>query len=447
METPAIALEEAIDLSQKAVKKIEEQRPLQMAKEYWKGLGPGLTTGAADDDSSGVTTYSQAGAQYGLKFLWLAPITFPLMAVVQEMCARIGMVTGRGLAHNIKRYYPRWFLLIVTAALLGANSFNIGADLGGMAKAAQLFWPNVSYAFWVALFAVVSILMQVLMPYQKYAQYLKWLAMVLLSYIIVAFVIPGFPWHQIAVSTIHPNMQFTAEAIVLICGVLGTTISPYLFFWQTSQEIEEEIQEGKTTLKQRQVTTPEEIKAMRTDVWSGMFLSNIVMFFIIAVCGVVLFGGGITNIATAADAAAALRPLAGDGAYLLFAVGIIGTGLLAMPVLAGSAAYAVSETFGWKDGLYRNLREAYAFYGVIIISMLIGLALNFFGFDPILTLIYAAVLNGLVAPLILIPIVTMSANKAIMGKWKNHWFTTVVGWMATALMVMAGVATIWVIFK
>lgn len=440
--SPAEALDKTIDLSKRVVTSIEKQQPLVRARNFWHGLGPGLTTGASDDDCSGIATYSQTGAQYGLRFGWLATVTFPLMAVVQEMCARIGMATGRGLASNIRRFYPRWFLYLVALALLAANTFNIGADLGAMAQAMQLIMPLSSFAFWVVLFAVASLLMQVFMTYKRYAYYLKLLALVLLAYIVVAFVIPGFPWGEVGRSAITPSFTWTRESIILVCGILGTTISPYLFFWQTSQEIEEEVSAGKTTLKQRRVVTGEEIKAMRTDVWTGMFLSNVVMFFIIAVCGVVLFQNGITNIATAADAANALRPLAGDRAYLLFAVGVVGVGLLAMPVLAGSASYAISESFGWRDGLYRNLRSAYAFYGVIIIAMIAGLAFNFFGLDPIKALIYAAVLNGLVAPLVLIPIVAMSASKKIMGQWKNQSLTSVIGWLVTALMATAGIATL-----
>ena len=442
VETPAVALDKTIDLSKRVVTAIERQKPLVSAKHFWHGLGPGLTTGASDDDPSGLATYSQTGAQYGLQYGWLATVTFPLMAVVQEMCARIGLATGRGLASNIRRFYPKWFLYIVALALLVANAFNIGADLGAMAKAMQLIMPLSSFAFWVVLFAIASLLMQVFMSYKRYAQILKLLALVLLAYIIVAFVIPSFPWAEVARSAVTPSLHLTRESIILICGILGTTISPYLFFWQTSQEVEEAVTAGKTTLAARRNVTAKEISAMRTDVWSGMFLSNVVMFFIIAVCGVVLFRNGVTTITTAADAANALRPLAGDGAYALFAIGIIGTGLLAMPVLAGSASYAIAESLGWRDGLYRSLRSAYSFYGVIIIAMIAGLSFNFFGLDPIRTLIYAAVLNGLVAPLVLIPIVAMSANEKIMGIWKNHPLTTIVGWGVTVLMAVAGIATL-----
>lgn len=441
-ESPAVALEKTVNLSKRVASSVGNQKQVMSAKNFWHGLGPGLTTGASDDDPSGIATYSQTGAQYGLQYAWLATVTFPLMAVVQEMCARIGLATGRGLASNIRRFYPRWFLYLVTTALLVANSFNIGANLGAMAESMRLILPLTSFTFWIVLFAVLSLLMQVFMAYKKYAYYLKVLALVLLAYIIVAFVIPGFPWGEVGKAAVTPSFTVTRDSIILICAILGTTISPYLFFWQTSQEIEEEVSAGKTTLAARRDVTPEQVTAMRTDVWSGMLLSNVVMFFIIAVTGVVLFQNGITNIATAADAANALRPLAGDGAYILFAVGIVGVGLLAMPVLAGSASYAIAESFGWRDGLYRHLKGAYAFYGVIIIAMMAGLALNFFGFDPIRALIYAAVLNGLVAPVVLVPIVVISASQKVMGQWKNHPFTTIIGWMVTLVMAAAGIATL-----
>lgn len=416
------------------------------SRDFWYGLGPGLITGAADDDPSGIATYSQTGAKYGFSLLWLAPLTFPLMAVVQEMCARIGMVTGRGLASNIRQHFPRWVLYSTAGLLFLANTFNIGADLGAMSKALQLLVPGVAFWTLVIGFTILSLCLQVFVPYGKYAKYLKYLALVLFVYVITAFTIKGFDWPGALRSTVVPNLDFSKEQIILICGILGTTISPYLFFWQTSQEIEEEILEGEVTLISRQGTNKKAIKKMRTDVWSGMFLSNLVMYFIVAVCAATLFKAGITNINSAAEAAAALRPLAGDQAYLLFAIGIIGVGLLGVPVLAGSASYAISESFGWKEGLYRRFREAIAFYSVIIFSMLIGLALNFIGLDPIKTLIWSAVFNGLVAPVVLVLIVLLSCNKKIMGDWVSGPATKIVGWLATLLMIVAGIATLYSIF-
>ena len=364
------------------------------------------------------------------------------MAIVQEMCARIGLVTGRGLAANIRQYYPKWVLYVATLLLFSANTLNIGADLGAMAKATQLLFPHLGFTTLILAFTIITLALQIFTTYEKYAKYLKWLALVLLSYVFSALTV-NINWNEVIQRTIIPTIVFSKEQIFLITGILGTTISPYLFFWQTSQEVEEQILVGKTTLKLRQEeTTPEEVKTMRTDVWSGMFLSNLVMFFIIAATAATLFTHGVTNITSAAQAAEALRPIAGERTYLLFALGIIGTGLLAVPILAGSASYAISESFGWKFGLYRKLREANAFYGVIIISTAIGLGINLFGFDPIKALIYSAVFNGLIAPIVLILIVLLSGNSKIMGKWVNGKITNFFGWLVIALMTLAGVATI-----
>jgi len=439
---PAEALERTIDTSRQIGKTISSHAHIKKAKAYWKTLGPGLTTGASDDDPSGIATYSQTGAQYGFGLLWLASFTFPLMAVVQEMCARIGLVTGRGLAANIRLYYPKWVLYLCTALLFGANSLNIGADLGAMAKASQLLLPSLNFEAMVLAFAFVGLALQIFTTYEKYAKYLKWLALILLSYIFSAISV-NLNWADLFKNAFVPSISFTKDQIFIICAILGTTISPYLFFWQTSQEVEEQILDGKITLKLRQAeTTDPEISNMRQDVWSGMFLSNIVMFFIIAACGATLYASGITNITTAADAAEALRPFAGDSAYILFALGVIGTGMLAIPVLAGSASYALSESFGWKFGLYRNLKEANAFYGVIIISTLVGVGMNFVGIDPIKALIFSAVANGMIAPVILVLIVMMSSNKRIMGNRTSHPILAALGWLITVVMIVAGVATI-----
>lgn len=439
---PAAALDKTVDVTQGIKEAITGHSHLKKAKAYWKTLGPGLTTGAADDDPSGIATYSQTGAQYGFQLLWLSLFTFPLMAVVQEMCARIGLVTGRGLAANIRIFFPNWVIYLCTVLLFTANTLNIGADLGAMAKATQLLYPNSNFEFLVLFFTILSLALQIFTTYEKYAKYLKWLALVLLSYVFSALTIK-LDWQDIFSHTVIPSLTYSKEQIFLICGILGTTISPYLFFWQTSQEVEEQILEGKTTLKLRQEeTTKKEIKDMRTDVWSGMFLSNLVMFFIIAACGATLFKSGMTNIATAADAARALEPLAGKNAALLFTLGVVGTGMLAIPVLAGSASYAISECFGWKFGLYRQLREANAFYGIIIISTLIGLGINFTNIDPIKALLYSAVANGLIAPVILVLIVLISSNEKVMGNWVNGLISKAFGWLITLAMVAAGVAVI-----
>lgn len=408
-------------------------------REYWKILGPGLTTGAADDDPSGIATYSQVGAQSGFGLIWLAVFSYPLTGVVQEMCARIGLATGVGLAANIKRHYSKKVLMLCTMLLLIANTFNIGANLGAMAESTRLIFPNFNFFLLVVGFAVFSLSLQIFISYKGYSQYLKYLAFVLLAYIVSALMI-NINWAEVLSSVVMPKIVFSKEQIILICAVLGTTISPYLFFWQTSQEVEEQILKGEVTQKERiAMTTPLEIRKMRIDVWSGMFFSNLVMFFIIAASSATLFSNGITNINTAADAAEALRPFAGDFAYMLFTLGIIGTGLLSIPVLAGSASYAVSESFGWKFGLYRKWKQAGAFYGVIVASVVLGIILNFIGLDPIKTLIYSAVLNGVIAPVILFLIVRISASEKIMGEHVGNKITNYIGYLTTAIMSIVAI--------
>lgn len=424
-----------------------EVPPLKQVKNFWHGLGPGLTTGAADDDPSGIATYSQTGAQYGFSLLWLAAFTFPLMAVVQEMCARIGLQTGRGLAYNIRKFFPAWVIYLVAILVLAANSFNIGADLGALAKATQLLWPSLNYSVLVIAFVILCLFLEIFLSYKKYARYLKYLAALLAVYVITAFVIRDFPWHEVLTRAVLPSLNLTKDQIILICGIFGTTISPYLFFWQTSQEVEEKLSEGKTPTQIAQGTIEsKEIRKMRIDVWSGMLFSNLAMFFIIAVCGAVLFTHGITTINSAADAAAALKPLAGNYASLLFALGIFAVGLLGIPVLAGSASYAVSESFGWREGLNQKFSQAKAFYAIIILSMIIGLVTNFIGLDPIKALIYAAVLNGLVAPIILILIVLLGQNRQVMDDKTNSVWATIFGWLSVAVMILVAGATIFALF-
>ena len=441
-EEPAVLLEEGIEEASVIERAVVSKRPFKLAEEYWDTLGPGLTTGAADDDPSGIATYSQTGAQYGFQLLWLAAFTFPLMAVVQEMCARIGVVTGRGLAANIKHHYPRPVLYATAALLFAANTFNIGADLGAMAQGVRLLAPFASVPLLIIAFACVSLLLQIFTTYARYAKYLKYLALILFAYVLSAL-LSRLNWSEVAFHSLIPSLNFSKDQIYLVCGILGTTISPYLFFWQTSQEVEEQNLHGHAHAADwHEAPTKREIRSLRVDVWSGMFFSNAVMFFIIAACAGTIFAHGGANITSAADAAAALRPLAGDAAYLLFALGIIGTGMLAIPVLAGSSSYAISESFGWSSGLYRKLKEAYAFYGIIIVSMLVGIALNFIGLDPIKALIYSAIANGLVAPLVLVLIVQMSSDKKIMREYANHPVLKALGWLVVLIMVLAGLATI-----
>jgi Mn2+/Fe2+ NRAMP family transporter len=311
-----------------------------------------------------------------------------------------------------------------------------------MASASRLLFPKLNFILLLVFFTFISIALQVFTSYEKYAKYLKWMALILLSYVLSAFTIK-LDFGNLLQNTFIPSITFSREQLFLICAVLGTTISPYLFFWQTSQEVEEEILKGKITIAQRAAsTTPAQVKRMRRDVWSGMFVSNIVMFFIIAACGATLYANGIFNIQTSADAAQALRPIAGDYAYLLFTLGIIGTGMLAVPILAGSSAYAISEALQWKFGLHQKLNDAYSFYGVIIFSMIVGLFLNLLGIDPIPMLIYSAVANGLIAPLILLFIVLISSDKKIMGEWVNSKFNTAIGYITIFIMGVAGIATI-----
>ncbi|HSW80417.1 MAG TPA: Nramp family divalent metal transporter [Candidatus Saccharimonadales bacterium] len=446
VEAPAVALDKTIKTTHDIGRRLNNDKTIKKGRDYWRNLGPGLTTGASDDDPSGIATYSQAGAQFGFHMLWLAAFTFPLMSVVQEMCARIGLVTGRGLAGNIRKVYSRRMLNICAILLFGANAFNIGADLGAMAQGVKLIFPHSSTSLLLVGFTILMIGLQIFTPYERYAKYLKWLAMVLLAYILSA-ILAHLNWPDVLKHSVVPSITFSKESILLICAILGTTISPYLFFWQTSQEIEDKIIQGKTTIASRQeeVSKPE-MHSMRVDVWTGMLLSNLVMFFIIATCGALLFSHGIHNITSAAQAAEALRPFAGSSTYTLFAIGIVGTGMLAIPVLAGSSSYAIAEALKKQGSLSKKLKQAYAFYGVIIISMLVGLAINFIGINPIKALIYAAVANGIVAPVVLVFILLISSNKDIMGKWVNKPLTSILGWLITIIMAVAGVAAIFTLF-
>jgi NRAMP (natural resistance-associated macrophage protein)-like metal ion transporter len=444
---PAEVLEKSVEIEREIKADIERQKPVKEAEEYWKTLGPGLTTGAADDDPSGIATYSQMGASRGFNLIWLSLFSFPLMAVIQEMCARIGLTTGVGLATNIKRHFSKKVLYFCTVLLLLANVFNIGADLGAMAKGTQLIFPRVDFTFLVFGFAILSLCLQIFISYKKYSKYLKYLTLVLFAYVFSAFSV-AIDWGSVFRHLVIPTISFSKDEIILICAAFGTTISPYLFFWQTSQEVEEQILKGeKTEEERRTLNTSKDIHKMRIDVWSGMFFSNLIMFFIIATCAATLFTSGVTNIGTAADAALALRPLAGDFAFFLFAIGILGVGLLAIPILAGSASYALSETFSWKTGLYRKLKQATSFYGVIIVAMIFGIVLNFIGLDPIKTLIYSAVFNGIISPVILFFIVRISANEEIMGSFKNKKLANILGWFTVGLLCIVSIGTIIFIFK
>jgi NRAMP (natural resistance-associated macrophage protein)-like metal ion transporter len=445
IETQEVTINETFIKTVRTVEQVPT-KTIKKTRAYWNVLGPGLTTGAADDDPSGIATYSQTGAQYGFQLLWMSLFTYPLASVVQEMCARIGIVTGRGLASNIRSHFSKKILYICALLVFAANAFNIGADLGAMAKGVQLLQPGINFSVLVIGFGLLSVILQIFLPYGRYAHILKWLALVLLAYVASALM-AHLHWGSILRHAVVPSINFSKEQLLLICAILGTTISPYLFFWQTSQEVESQILDGKTSIKSRaEAVRPHQIKDMRLDVWSGMLLSEIVMFFIIAACGALLFTNGVTNITSAAQAAEALRPFAGNLTYWLFAIGIIGTGMLAIPVLAGSSSYAVAESFKWREGLNWKFKQAHAFYGTIIVATLVGLLINFTGIDPIKALIYSAVANGIVAPVVLALIVVLSSNKKIMGDWVNKRSTVWWGWGITGLMTAAGVAAIWSLF-
>lgn len=401
-------------------------------------LGPGVITGAADDDPSGIATYSIAGAQFGTGLLWTALITWPMMAAVQTMCARIGLVTGRGLAATLKQRFPRWLLVVFICALLIANTINIAADLAGMADAAQML-TGINSRWFIAAFVLIISWTTVKLPYRRFADLLKWLVTVLFAYPVTTFIV-RVNWFEIARSTLLPSLPHSREEWSTLVAILGTTISPYLFFWQTSAEIEEEIDAGQATLQQRKGATPEEIKDSKIDVAMGTLFSNVVMFFIIVTTAATLNRHGITHIATTRDAAEALRPLGGKFAALLFTVGVIGVGLLAIPTLAGSAAYAFADTFKWKQGLGRKFGRAPAFYSVILLSTIVAGALTFTKLDPVRALYWSAVINGLLSPFLLLTILIVAIDSKLM----NGQPSSRLGWAAvaftTAAMFIAGIA-------
>ncbi len=409
---------------------------------FLRVLGPGLVTGAADDDPSGIATYSQAGAAYGHGMLWAFPVMYPLLLAVQESCARIGAITGKGLAANLKEHYSRPMLYTAVGLVVVANTLNIGADLGAMAATMQLF-VDVPFQ-WLAIgIAAFIIALEVTVPYRLYAKILKWLAITLFAYPITAFVI-GQPWGEIFRATFLTVPQLDFGSMYLFVGLIGTTVSPYLFFWDTSEVVEEEIAKRNVAKIGRDpVATKNFLRKLRIDNFTGMTLASVTAWFIVIVCGSVLFSHGVTNINTAADAAKALEPLvqqfpnAGLLAKVIFSVGVIGLGLLAVPVLAGSASYAISESFGWKEGLWRKFRKALGFYGVIIAATLVGLSLNFLHIDPIKALIFSAVVNGVSAVPLLFMIAKVSNNKAVMGEYRNGIWSNIGIWLAFTIMAIS----------
>ncbi len=405
-------------------------------------LGPGLVTGAADDDPSGIATYSQAGAQFGYGLLWTVFLTTPFMIAIQLISARIGRITGKGLAANFALIAPRWLLIFIVSLLVIANTINIAADIGAMGEALSLVIGGLTHEH-ALIFAASSVLLQVFIPYRRYAPFLKFLTLTLFVYVATAFTVK-IPWSTALLSALWPKATVNSDYFMMVVAVLGTTISPYLFFWQASQEVEEMThgkKRGRPLREMRRGGDPE-ISRIAFDTSAGMVFSNAIAFFIILTTAVVLNGAGITNIQTAAQAAAALRPLAGEFAFLLFALGIIGTGLLAIPVLAGSAAYGVAEVFGWPATLEAKAPDAVGFYGIIAAATIIGFGLGFTSIDPIKMLIWSAVLNGIVAVPIMVVMMVIISRSSLMGRFKAKSWLLGSGWTGTALMGVAVIALI-----
>lgn len=396
-------------------------------------FGPGLITGAADDDPSGIATYSQTGAQFGYGQLWMAAFLLPLMIAVQEACARIGMVTGKGIVTVVKENYTQKIALGVVILVLIANTINIGADIGAMAAAARLIVP-INFVVLTLLFTAVVLLLEIFTSYKVYAKILRWLALALLSYVVTLLIV-SVPWTTIIKATFLPHIEFNFAFLFIITGVIGTTISPYMFFWEADEEVEEEREKHLIVGKEKPKISWENIKAMRFDNALGMLASNIVTWCIIVTTATVLNAHGITDIKTSADAAKALEPLvstfpnSGYLAKLLFSVGIIGLGLLAVPVLSGSASYAVSEAFSWKASLNLKIKRAHGFYGVITVATLIGLLINFIGIDPIKALVITAVINGVVAVPLIFLIAKIANNSSIMGEYKSKMLSNIFVWL------------------
>ncbi|MEK7501982.1 MAG: divalent metal cation transporter [Patescibacteria group bacterium] len=419
---------------------------MKKIKKIFSILGPGFITGASDDDPSGIATYSQTGALFGFAQAWTALFSFPMMVAIQEMCGRIGLVSGKGLAGVIRLHYPKKVLYSSVFLLFLANTINIGADLGAMAASAQLVF-GFPFVYWLIGMVVLTLVLEIFVSYKTYSKYLKYLALALLSYVVAAFTIK-LDWKEVFASLIIPHIEFNKTYIFNIVAILGTTISPYLFFWQADEEVEEEVAHHKLRRMgagQPRIT-PKDISRLRLDTVIGMLFSNLVMFFIIITTGTTLFTHGITKINSASDAALALKPLAGDYAFLLFAVGIVATGLLALPILAGSASYAISESFGWREGLYQKLNRAHGFYGVITIATLVGLLINFIGIDPIVALYYSAVINGIIAPPLIVMILLIANNKKIMGERTNSPFLNILGALTAFIMGLSAVILLFSLF-
>jgi Mn2+/Fe2+ NRAMP family transporter len=419
-----------------------------MRRNFWTRLkehplarvGPGLITGVADDDPSGIATYSQAGAQFGLNMLWTMPLAFPLMAAIQYMCGSIGRVTGKGLAANIKDAFPPLIIRAVVVLLLIANTLNIAADVAAMGEVAELV-TGFNRHLMTTCFVIGTLLLQIFIPYHRYVRFLKWLTLSLLAYVAVLFTV-HVPWREVAVHTVWPDIKLDAKSAAVVVGVFGTTISPYLFFWQASEEVEE-MQAGRSVspaLIRDPRAAASELRRIRWDTWSGMFYSDLTAYSIMLATAVTLHAAGITDINTAAQAASALRPLAGDFAFILFALGILGVGLIGVPVLAGSGAYALSEAMGWRSGLERKAADARGFYGIIAVSVLAGLVIQYLPISPMKALFWSAVINGVVAVPLMVVIILLVSKRSVMGDYTASRPIVALGWVATAVM---GAAAIW----
>jgi Mn2+/Fe2+ NRAMP family transporter len=401
-------------------------------------LGPGLITGVADDDPSGIATYSQAGAQFGLNMLWTMPLAYPLMSAVQAMCAQIGRVTGKGLAANIKTAFPPVVLKAVVLLLLIANTLNIAADVAVMGEVAELV-SGLDRHLMTAVFVLVTLLLQIFVPYHRYEFFLKWLTLSLLAYAAVLFTV-HVPWREVALRTLWPHFNLNSDAAAVVVGVFGTTISPYLFFWQASEEVEDmSARQGVAPLLQDPAAARQELRRIQWDTWSGMLYSNLTAYFIILATAVTLNVAGITDVQTAAQAATALRPLAGDFAFILFTFGILGVGLIGVPVLAGSAAYALAEAMDWEWGLERKATDARGFYGVIAVSVLAGSFIQYSPISPMKALFWSAVINGVVAVPLLVVIILIASSKSVMGAFTSSRPIVILGWTAVAIMGLAAV--------
>lgn len=401
-------------------------------------MGPGLITGASDDDPSGIATYSQAGAKYGTSFLWTAILTYPLMIALQEMCARIGLVTRKGLMATIKTYYPKPVVYLILLVSFPSITLNIGADIAGMGAVGNLLIPSIPPYFFSVAFTFLLMYATIVWSYRKIATVLKWLCITLFTYILIPF-FSHTDWSVVWRDSLIPRLQWNKDYLLILVGILGTTVSPYLFFWQAAMEVEEENEK-------KLVVDKTVIADMNTDVKTGMLLTNLVFYFMLLASGTVLYQSGIREINTVQDAASALKPLAGNAAYLLFALGVLGTGFLAIPVLAGSLSYMLAETFNWEEGMNKKFHEAKGFYITLIVSLLIGLSIHSLGLSPVKALLYTAVLYGLIAPVVIALVLHISNNAAIMGTYKNGFLSNFWGWVTLILMTAAGGILIWLSF-